>query len=161
MKRFDIIIIIFVLTIGVGLFAYYYDRFNVDLDNSLVAIKYQNMTIDEIEYNEELNYTYTIYGVNRNKLIVVIEQEGVLIEEKSYDINLSKDIRNRISLSFDKIEMDYEPHDHDHKLDWPNCPNKSCTKIYMDSSHILPIVCVNGISVEFITGNKEIPTPVS
>lgn len=161
MKKFDIVIIIAVLVIGVVLFSVYYKKFNVDTDDAMVAIKYQNMTIAELEYDESLNFQYTIYGEDNNRLIVVIEQDGEEIDRKTYPINLSKNIRNRVILTYEKIYMDLELHDHDHDLDWPNCPDKNCTRIYMDSSRTLPIVCINGIYVEFVAGEKEIPVPVS
>lgn len=161
MKRFDIAIIIVVLLIGVFLFSFYYKKFNVDTNDAIVAIKYQNMTIAELEYNESLNYQYTIYGEDNNRLIVVVEQDGEEIDRKIFSINLSKNIRNRIILTYEKIYMDIEPHDHDRNLDWPNCPDKNCTRIYMNSSRTLPIVCINGIYVEFVAGEKEIPLPVS
>lgn len=161
MRRFDIVIIIVVLVIGVVLFSVYYKKFNVDTDDAIVAIKYQNMTIAELEYNESLNYQYTIYGEDNNRLIVIVEQDGEEIDRKTYSVNLSKNIRNRVILTYEKIYMDYEVHDHDHNLDWPNCPDKNCTRIYMDSSRTLPIVCINGIYVEFVAGEKEIPVPVS
>lgn len=161
MKKFDIVIIIGVLVIGVFLFSFYYKKFNVNTDDAKVTIKYQNMTIAEIDYDKSLNYQYTIYGEDYNKLIVVIEQDGEEIDRVTYNVNLSKNIRNRIILTYEKIYMDIEPHDHDRSLDWPNCPDKNCTRMYMDASRTLPIVCINGIYVEFVAGEEEIPVPVS
>ena len=161
MKKFDVIIIIGVLVIGIFLFTFYYNKYNVDTSNAKVAIKYQNMTIDELNYDESLNYQYTIYGEYRSKLIVVIEQDGEEIERRSYSVDLSKDIRNRVILTYDKIYMDIDLDEHDHDLDWPNCPDKNCTRLYMNSSRTLPIVCINGVYIEFITGESEIPIPVS
>ena len=161
MKKLDVLVIVIVLIIGVSLFAFYYDKFNVNTNNATVVIKYKNMILDELDYDESLNYTYSIYGEDLNRLIVLVEQDGVEMERRTYSVELSKNIRNKITLSYEKIYMNLEINDHDHSLDWPNCPDKICTRIYMDASHTLPIVCINGVYVEFVTEKGEIPIPVS
>ena len=161
MKKIDVVIIAIVLIIGVSLFSFYYDRFNISTEDAIVVIKYQNITLAELDYDESLNYTYSIYAEDLEHLTVLIEQDGVEIEREIFDVNLNRNIRNKVILSYEKIYMPYEPHPHDKELDWPNCPDKNCTFTYMDKTHVLPIVCINGVSVEFVSQNNEIPIPIS
>lgn len=138
MKKMDYIVIIFVLIIGATIFASYFNKFNVGIDNAVIEIRFQNEVIAQIDYHEDINSSYTFESIDNNKVQVIIDDDGD-ITVKEIDVNQRMNIYNKVNIEYNNIVM--------HEA---NCPNQSCMRMKITNTITWPIICTNGVVITFV-----------
>lgn len=135
MKKWDYIIVIICLAV-VSIFCVFFVISRTNNDFEAVEVRYHNEVLEKVDVN--IDAIYKIECVE-NKLSLY--KDDVLIKQMSVN---SKDFSNTFKISNQRVEM----------ID-ATCPGKDCEKMYINSKHMLPIICTNGISINPI-GKTEI-----
>src|SRR5690554_7954874 len=104
MKKMDYIVIIFVLIIGATIFASYFNKFNVGIDNAVIEIRYQNEVVAQIDYQEDINVSYTFETIDSNTIQITIEEDGRKTT-KEIPTNQRMSIYNKVNIAYNDIVM--------------------------------------------------------
>lgn len=146
MKKLDYLLIVFITVIIVFFAIQYFNKLFIDTSDAKVIITYKNLRLDLIDYEEALDIIYEI-EIKEDKpeeLILIKNNKGV-ITTKSFVIAKGEPIYNRIHVIYQNIHVEEA-----------SCPNKVCMRSKMSSREVLPILCTNGVIIEFMSNQEYI-----
>lgn len=146
MKKLDYVLIGLILILIGGFFIHYASQLFIDTTDAKVVVTYKNIRLDLISYEEGVDILYEIE--------VTAEEPTELVLKKTMDgvtttqvipIAASKPIYNRLHIEYEFIHMEEA-----------SCENKVCMRTLMSSKQVIPIVCTNGIVIEFMSYERYI-----
>lgn len=129
MKKLDIIFISIISIIVISLLFIFAPKVKVNDDVFYIDIKYENTLLKEISITDE--GIYKIESIN-GKLNLYKNDDVLLFIEIGKEINF----HNIIKIENGKVLM----------ID-ASCSGKDCMNMYITKSHLLPIICTNGVIV--------------
>lgn len=138
MKKFDLVTIACVLFITVLFYMLYLANINVS-DDALVRISYDNIPVYEEKFDELSDITVALSTEDRLLTVVVRNNTSGETKEFTRAISSAKNTENTIRITKDSVSMIHA-----------NCRTKQCMTMIITKSFPTPIICTNGVVVEFV-----------
>ncbi|MFA6627255.1 MAG: hypothetical protein WCQ80_00295 [Bacilli bacterium] len=146
MKKLDYVLIILIFIIIGGFFIHYASRLFLDTTDAKVIVTYKNIQLDLVDYEDGLDVIYEVEVKSEEPTILIVKKTiGEITTIQTIVIAESTPIYNRIHVEYEHIYMEDA-----------NCDNKVCMRTYMSSTHVIPIVCTNGLIIEFMSKQQYI-----
>ena len=146
MKKLDYLLIVIIVLI-IGFFTVqYFNKFFIDTSDAKVIITYKNLRLDLVDYEESLDIIYEIeIKEEKPEELILIKNNQGIVTRKTFVIPKDEKIYNRLHLIYQNIHVEEA-----------SCLNKVCMRTKMSSKETLPIVCTNGVVIEFMSYQEYI-----
>lgn len=146
MKKLDYVLIIAIFILIGALIIRFSNRIFVDTEGAKLTLTYKNIQLDLIDYNQDVDVIYEFNVTEDHPNILVIKKTiNDFTTTKTIMIAEVAPFHNLLHVTYQKIHMDEA-----------SCENKVCQRTQMSPHQTLPIVCTNGIIVEFMSEARYI-----